>query len=136
MYLIKEVINIITYQAVPSVSNYELNNLFLAAWPDHQWRDFNPILNQSLTFVCAYKANQLVGFINLAWDGGIHAFILDTTVHPDVRNTGIGIKLVKQAAEIAQGNDIKWLHVDYEPHLKIFYQKCGFRHTEAGLLAL
>jgi GNAT superfamily N-acetyltransferase len=126
----------ITYRVAPSVSNEELNNLFLAAWPDHRWRDFNPILNRSLTFVCAYHASQLVGFVNLAWDGGIHAFILDTTVHPDVRRQGIGINLVKQAVEIAQDKGAKWVHVDYEPHLKAFYQKCGFQHTEAGLMAL
>ncbi len=118
------------------MSNEELNHLFLAAWPDHQWRDFNPILNRSLTFVCAYQSSQLVGFVNLAWDGGIHAFILDTTVHPEVRRQGIGIKLVKQAIEIAQAKGVKWVHVDYEPHLRVFYQKCGFEHIEAGLMAL
>jgi N-acetylglutamate synthase-like GNAT family acetyltransferase len=110
--------------------------LFSAAWPNHRWHDFNPILTQSLTFICAYQANQLVGFVNLAWDGGIHAFILDTTVHPNVRRQGIGIKLVTLAAETARQKGIKWLHVDYEPHLSTFYQKCGFRHTEAGLMAL
>jgi ribosomal protein S18 acetylase RimI-like enzyme len=126
----------IIYRIAPSVSNDELNNLFLAAWPDHQWRDFKPLLNQSLTFVCAYQAHQLVGFVNLVWDGGLHAFILDTTVHPELRRNGIGLKLVQQAAEFAQDNGVKWLHVDYEPHLRGFYQKCGFRHTEAGLRGL
>ena len=93
-------------------------------------------MSQSLTFVCAYQANELVGFVNLAWDGGIHAFILDTTVHPNTRRKGIGVELVKQAAEIAKNTGIKWLHVDFEPHLGEFYQKCGFHHTEAGLMAL
>ena len=78
----------------------------------------------------------MVGFVNLAWDGGIHAFILDTTVHPDARRNGIGLELVRQAAKAAKKNGITWLHVDYEPDLREFYQKCGFRHTEAGLIAL
>jgi GNAT superfamily N-acetyltransferase len=118
------------------VTNDELNELFKVAWPEHQWRDFHHILTRSLSFVCAYHAGRLIGFVNLAWDGGIHAFILDTTVHPDARRNGIGVKLVKQAAEIAQSQGIKWLHVDYEPHLREFYQKCGFKYTEAGLMAL
>ena len=32
--------------------------------------------------------------------------------------------------------DVVWLHVDYEPHLLDFYRRCGFRHTEAGLMHL
>lgn len=110
--------------------------MFSAAWPNHQWRDFYPILNQSLSFVCAYQANELVGFVNLAWDGGIHAFILDTTVHPNERKKGIGIELVKQAAKTAKNSGIQWLHVDYDSHLREFYYKCGFKHTEAGVMAL
>ena len=125
-----------TYRVAPSISNNELNDLFSAAWPDYHWRDFTPVLAQSLTFVCAYQASQLIGFINLAWDGGIHAFILDTTVHPDVRGQGIGVNLVQRAAQVARDQGIKWLHVDYEPHLKRFYQTCGFKHTDAGLMAL
>ena len=128
--------NIVDYRVAPSVSNNELNDLFLAAWPDHQQRDFNPILNQSLTFVCAYQASQLVGFVTLVWDGEGHAFILHTTVHPAVRRTGIGTNLVAMAAEVAQSKGVRWLHVDYEPHLKRFYEKCGFQDTAAGLMAL
>ena len=30
----------------------------------------------------------------------------------------------------------QWLHVDFEPHLTAFYRGCGFRPTEAGLIAL
>ena len=126
----------IFYRVAPAVTNDALNTLFRAAWPDHQWRDFYPILSKSLSFVCAYQDDQLVGFVNIAWDGGIHAFILDTTVHPIVRHQGIGMTLVKQAAKVAQGRGVKWLHVDCEPHLTGFYRQCGFADTAAGLMAL
>ncbi|MCB0191966.1 MAG: GNAT family N-acetyltransferase [Anaerolineae bacterium] len=125
-----------TYRVAPPVNNQELNALFAIAWPHHQWYDFTPVLSRSLSFVCAYEANQLVGFVNLAWDGGIHTFILDTTVHPDVRRQGIGLNLVKQAVAVAQEAGIKWVHVDYEPHLETFYRQCGFRHSAAGVMAL
>lgn len=126
----------ILYQIAPSVTNDTLNELFRAAWPDHQWRDFNPVLDRSLSFVCAFLGNQLVGFVNIAWDGGTHAFILDTTVHPLVRRKGIGLELVEQAAKIAQKRGVKWLHVDYETSLTSFYRQCGFEDTAAGLMAL
>ena len=78
----------------------------------------------------------MVGFVNVAWDGGIHAFIIDTTVHPSVRRNGIGRELVRRAAEAARTEGIVWLHVDFEPHLRAFYSACGFTPTEAGLMRL
>ena len=56
--------------------------LFAAAWPDHQTRHFAPVLARSLAWICAYADERPVGFVNLAWDGGSHAFVLDTTVDP------------------------------------------------------
>jgi ribosomal protein S18 acetylase RimI-like enzyme len=118
------------------VTNDDLNALFAASWPAHAESDFQPILSRSLAYICAYDAERLIGFVNLAWDGGIHAFILDTTVHPDLRRRGIGQQLVLKAAAVAQACGVEWLHVDFEPHLRHFYQSCGFQPTEAGLLLL
>jgi hypothetical protein len=39
-------------------------------------------LHASLAYVCAYQGEELIGFVNLAWDGGINEFLLDTTAHP------------------------------------------------------
>lgn len=86
--------------------------------------------------VGAYAGDTLIGFVNVAWDGGIHAFILDTSVDPQWRRQGIASRLVLIAAEIAGQRGIEWLHVDYEPHLGALYQACGFRPTEAGLIQL
>ena len=126
----------IVYRTNPAVSNDELNALFAAAWSEHSGRDFSPILERSLAFVCAYQTERLIGFVNLAWDGGIHAFLLDTTVHPDLQRRGIGRRLVERAAEAARDRGIVWLHVDCEPRWTAFYRGCGFRHTEAGLMCL
>ena len=126
----------ITYSISPAVANDAMNALFAAAWPNHTWSDFAPVLSRSLAYVCAYQQDRLIGFVNLAWDGGIHAFLLDTTVHPDFQRRGIGRELVARAAQIAHERGIAWLHVDYEPHLESFYRGCGFRHTQAGLMRL
>ena len=124
----------ISYRASPAVTNEELNALFAASWPNHVASDFERVLLHSLAYICAYHQGRLIGFVNLAWDGGIHAFLLDTTVHPEFRRQGIGRELVARAAQAARERGIAWLHVDYEPHLETFYRECGFRHTAAGLL--
>jgi len=91
----------------------------------------------ALTWVGAFSNDQLVGFVQVCWDGGSHAFVLDTAVHPDHGRQGIGKQLVLTAAEEARRAGCEWLHVDYEPHLKPFYEDaCGFRPTDAGLLKL
>ena len=126
----------IDYRISPAITNEDLNALFAASWPDYVESDFAPILSRSLAYVCAYQQERLIGFVNLAWDGGIHAFLLDTTVHPDFRRRGIGRDLVARAGQVAQARGIEWLHVDYEPHLEPFYRGCGFGHTHAGLIHL
>jgi GNAT superfamily N-acetyltransferase len=126
----------ISYRISPTVTNDAMNALFAAAWPDNVWSDFAPMLSHSLAYVCAYQQDRLIGFVNLAWDGSIHAFLLDTTVHPAFQRRGIGRELVLRAAQVAHECGIAWLHVDYEPHLESFYRGCGFRHTEAGLMRL
>ena len=62
--------------------------------------------------------------------------IFDSAVHPDYRRRGIATALVTQAAEVARKRGATWLHVDYEPHLAAFYERCGFRPTAAGLIRL
>jgi GNAT superfamily N-acetyltransferase len=123
----------ITFEVSPSVSNEALNILFAAAWGGQSEADFQAVLAHSLAYVCAYDGQGLVGFVNLAWDGGIHAFLLDTTVHPDWQRRGIGRELVQEAVRVAAERGMHWLHVDYEPHLEHFYLSCGFEPTLAGL---
>lgn len=91
----------------------------------------------SLGWVCARQSGTLGGFVNVVWDGGAHAFILDTVVARDLRSRGVGAGLVAVAAEEARAAKCAWLHVDFEEHLRSFYfDACGFRETAAGLIAL
>ena len=120
----------------PPINNIQLNNLFSSAWETHVTTDFETILNHSLFYICAYSNENLIGFVKVAWDGSEHGFLLDTTVHSNYQRQGIGMALVQKAIKISHEKGLKWLHVDYEPHLHIFYTKCGFIHTEAGLIEL
>ena len=112
-------------------TNDELNGLFAESWPDHASTDFVPVLTHSLTYVACRSEGELVGFVNVAWDGGVHAFLLDTTVRPDWRR-----RLVEIAAAEAAQLGMQWLHVDYTRMYEPFYRRCGFRPTLAGLIDL
>ena len=92
----------------------------------------------SLGWVTARAANgSVIGFVNVAWDGGDHAFLLDTKTHSVFQCKGIGTRLVEIAAEHAKAAGCEWLHVDFEPDLEPFYfDACGFRRTPAGLIHL
>jgi GNAT superfamily N-acetyltransferase len=119
----------------PPVSGEETAVMFEAAWGERA-PDSPPALDRCLAHICAHHGGRLVGFVKLAWDGGHHAFVLDTTVHPDHQRRGIGRRLVERAAEVARRSGVEWLHVDYEPGLEGFYARCGFRPTPAGLIRL
>jgi ribosomal protein S18 acetylase RimI-like enzyme len=72
----------------------------------------------------------LVGFVNVAWDGGNHAFLLDTEVSGEHQRQGIATELVASAARSAEAAGCEWLHVDFEARLAPFYfGACGFRLT-------
>jgi GNAT superfamily N-acetyltransferase len=116
------------------LSSEALHELFVAAWRTDEGKRFD--LDRSLCWVSAHLGERLVGFVNVVGDGGVHAFVLDTTVHPDFHRHGIGLELVRYAAEEAREQGAEWLHVDYEPEHAPFYLRCGFRPTPAGLLHL
>lgn len=126
----------VTLSVSPPLTDVALNTLFGESWPDHHHVDFSPILARSLVWVAAHRGERLVGFVNVVGDGGAHAFILDTTVTVDERRAGLGVRLVRAAADEARSLGAQWLHVDFEPHLADFYRTCGFRPTTAGLLRL
>jgi GNAT superfamily N-acetyltransferase len=74
-----------------------------------------------------------LGFINVAWDGGVHAILLDTIVSANSRRTGIGSGLVAAAVAEAGRSGCEWLHVDFEEHLRGFhFDACGFEPTVRG----
>jgi ribosomal protein S18 acetylase RimI-like enzyme len=126
----------VDYRTDAPLQDETLNGLFGRSWPDHIPRAFSRVLTHSLGTVSAFAADRLVGFVNLATDGGEHAFLLDPTVDPAYRRRGIGLQLVRRATEVARERGCRWLHVDYEPQLAAFYRRAGFRDSAAGVLQL
>ncbi|AXK37589.1 GNAT family N-acetyltransferase [Streptomyces armeniacus] len=129
----------ITYEWRGGFDNSALNALHAEGFghaPDAtDWRA--RLERHSVGWVCAWEGRSLAGFVNVAWDGGAHAFVLDTVVAERQRGRGVGAALVGAAAEGARAAGCAWLHVDFEEHLRPFYlDACGFRETAAGLIAL
>jgi GNAT superfamily N-acetyltransferase len=119
------------------LTNDELDPLFFAAWPSHHPPyDFGPELAHALAYAAAYDGDRLVGFVRLAWDGGVHSFLLEPTVHPEYQRRGIGKELVARVVAVARERGLEWVHVDYDAALTPFYAACGFVPTDAGLIKL
>jgi ribosomal protein S18 acetylase RimI-like enzyme len=99
------------------------------------WDQIRPV---SLGWVTARLADgELVGFVNVAWDGCDHAFLLDTKVASAYQRRGIATAVVGEAVRHAKAAGCEWIHVDFEEHLGPFYfGACGFSDTAAGLIHL
>jgi GNAT superfamily N-acetyltransferase len=122
-----------------SFDDAEVNELHAAAFGHGVLDDdrVGQIERHSLGWVCARDGDELVGFVNVAWDGGVHAFVLDTIVAARAGRRGIGTRLVAAAVEGARAAGCELLHVDFEDHLRAFYlDACGFAPTSAGLIRL
>jgi predicted N-acetyltransferase YhbS len=120
--------------------NHELNRLHAEAFghPVLDAEDWaGRVRSHSLGWVTAREGQDLVGFVNVVWDGSVHAFILDTMVKEAKKRQGIGTGLVKEATKHARAAGCEWLHVDFEDKLHSFYYSaCGFQSTPGGLIKL
>jgi ribosomal protein S18 acetylase RimI-like enzyme len=129
-----------TYVTRFTVDDRQLSALHARAFgtdPDDVQPWARQLDRHALTWIGAFEGEQLTGFVQVAWDGRTHAFLLDTAVHPDHQHQGIGTGLISTATAEARAAGCTWLHVDFEPHLDRFYLDTGgFRPTPAGLRRL
>lgn len=93
------------------------------------------IREHSLGWVSARDDDGLlVGFVNVAWDGGDHDFHIDNKRRGSHQRRATGQELVRTAVVNTAAAGCEWLVVDFGPELAPFYfDACGFPHTEAGL---
>jgi GNAT superfamily N-acetyltransferase len=106
-------------------------------YDDEEW-DWHALVGaHSLGWVTARAGDRLVGFVNVLWDGLVHAWIQDVMVAGSERRRGIGVGLVRAARDGAASAGCEWLHVDFDEELRSFYiDACGFTPTAAGLIRL
>ncbi len=131
-------VNDVVFRVRPAIDNSEWDRLHAEGFEHHvlgyDWS--SQIEQHSLTWVGAYHHDRLIGFVNVAWDGGVHAFLVDTAVDVTCRRRGVGTRLVREAiAAVKRYGGIEWLHVDSDEALmKQFYEPAGFVPTPAGLV--
>ena len=132
----------VSYEWRGAFGNDELNALHAEAFHTQvftaeEWDWRAQVAAHSLGWVVAREDGALVGFVNVPWDGLVHAWIQDAMVAARARRRGIGAALVARAADGARAAGCEWLHADFEEHLRGFYlEACGFRPTPAGLIEL
>ena len=128
------------YEVRPEVDDEALSRLHARAFGSRfelqSWRQ--RLSEHSLSWVGAHdKRGRLIGFVNVAWDGGTHAFALDVVVDPEHQGSGVGRELMARAAHEAAAAGCTWLHVDFEERLSAFYlSACGFTPSAAGVRRL
>jgi GNAT superfamily N-acetyltransferase len=129
----------ISYTWHGEFSNDALNKLHAVTFQHRLFNDdwWSQVNRHSLGWVCAKHAGEVVGFVNVAWDGAMHAFILDTMVTESFRGLGLGTEMITISIREARQAGCEWLHVDFEDHLRHFYfDRSGFNPTNAGLIKL
>ncbi|MGZ6546046.1 MAG: GNAT family N-acetyltransferase [Actinomycetota bacterium] len=132
----------ISYTWRGDFDNVEVNALHAEAFEtrvfdEAEWNWVELVHEHSLGWVVVRDVDVLVGFVNVLWDGLVHAWIQDTMVAGTARHHGIGAELVAVAVREARRAGCEWLHVDFDEHLRPFYlDACGFTRTGAGLFAL
>jgi GNAT superfamily N-acetyltransferase len=133
---------VIEYRWRGDVANTELNRLHAEAfetrvYDDSEWDWVSQLTGHSLGWVVARNGGSLVGFVNVVWDGLVHAWLQDTMVATSARHRGVGSALVETAVAEARAAGCEWLHVDFDEHLREFYvDACGFTPTGAALMQL
>jgi GNAT superfamily N-acetyltransferase len=129
----------VTYLWRGPIADAEMVDLVRSFGGDDEVGWWDRIRPRSLGWVSARSADgTLVGFVNVAWDGGDHAFLIDTKTRGSEQHQGIGTELVRRAADGARDAGCACLHVDFEPpSLAAFYiDACGFTSTSGALLRL
>jgi GNAT superfamily N-acetyltransferase len=132
----------VSYEWRGAFGNQEVNALHAEAFQtrvfdEAEWNWVELVNRHSLGWVVARDGPDLVGFVNVVWDGLVHAWLQDTMVAARARGRGIGTGLVARARAGAKAAGCEYLHVDFEDELGPFYfGACGFVPTNAGLLSL
>lgn len=133
----------VTYAWRGGFGNDEINALHAEAFETRfftaeEWDWEQQVTRHSLGWVVARDdAGALVGFVNVLWDGLVHAWIQDVMVAATARHQGIGVELVQHARRAAADAGCEWLHVDFDDDLRPFYfDACRFTPTNAGLIRL
>ncbi|HJS71916.1 MAG TPA: GNAT family N-acetyltransferase [Acidimicrobiia bacterium] len=133
---------VIDYQWKGRFGNEEVNQLHAEAFQHRvfsaeEWDWVSLCEDHSMGWVTARDHQELLGFVNVLWDGLVHAWVQDVMVSPLARRQGIGVGLLDVVRNEARAAGCEWLHVDFDDNLRRFYyDAAGFAPTNGGLIHL
>lgn len=134
--------NDVTYNWRGTFTNDEIHDLHATAFETRvftaeEWDWVAQVERYSLGWVVARDGERFVGFLNVLWDGLVHAFIEDVMVDESMRGRRVGVALVHAARDGAKDAGCEFLHVGFDESLRSFYvDAAGFRPTLGGLMEL
>jgi GNAT superfamily N-acetyltransferase len=123
-------------------SNGEVHALHAEAfktrlYDESEWNWVDLCARHSLGWVVAREGDGLLGFVNVVWDGLVHAYLEDMMVAAAARHRRIGVGLVHAARDAARASGCEYLHVGFEEEHRPFYiDACGFAPFGGGLMDL
>jgi GNAT superfamily N-acetyltransferase len=121
-------------------TNREIHELHAAAFEtrlfdESEWDWVDQTNRYSLGWVVARDGDRFIGFVNVLWDGLVHAFIEDVMVDANYQHQGVGVALVHAARDGARAAGCEHLHVGFGEELRSFYiDACGFEPVLGGLI--
>ena len=132
----------VTYEWRGDFENTEIHALHAEAfntrlYDESEWNWVDLCAQHSLGWVVAREGDRFIGFVNVVWDGFVHAYLEDMMVAADARHCGIGVGLVHVARDAARMSGCEFLHVSFEEAHRPFYiDACGFAPFGGGLIDL
>jgi GNAT superfamily N-acetyltransferase len=135
-------VDVINYSWRGRFSNPEVHALHAEAfetrlYDESEWDWVELCDRHSLGWVVAREDDHLLGFLNVLWDGLVHAYLEDVMVAAAARHRGVGIGLVDAARDGARDAGCDFLHVNFDEQLRPFYvDACGFAPVLGGLMTL
>lgn len=120
------------------VTSAEINDLMDLVMPGRKHDDFTETLKRSLGYVVVRdETGTLIGYCNLAWDGGRHATIFDLNVHPDHRNQNFVFPMLQKLVDVAKNTpDLRYLHADFNKFRTKIAEKYGFEIIHGAIMYL
>lgn len=127
----------LSYRTRPALTNDDLNDLFGRAYNKTMSVDFQRILGQSLTWIGGYDGQVLHAWINVAWDGFVHAFLVDRTAVDDP-DGAIRSELVREAIEAIRRDHptVFKIHTDCRPDELDWLGDLGLQELPGGIVLL
>lgn len=123
-------------RSVPPTQLGQLKDLYASTWwaASRSVEEIESLLAGSSAVVglLDVETDQLIGFTRVLTDGRVVALVLDVIVHPEVRRTGLGDRLMREVLALPELAKVGSIELVCQPELVEFYARFGFTVNVGG----